>query len=119
MFNCYVLRYGEIFLKGKNRRQFEIKLVNNIRDLLIKKKIDAKIKLKRNRILLYYSDGIKELSNVFGLKSYSQAIECSFDDIKENSLKMYTKGSFRVTSKRLTKDNEFSSQKLNEDIGEY
>ena len=32
--NCVILRYGEIALKGNNRRYFEDTLLNNVRDML-------------------------------------------------------------------------------------
>ncbi|MBW2963615.1 tRNA 4-thiouridine(8) synthase ThiI, partial [Candidatus Woesearchaeota archaeon] len=77
-----IARYGEIFLKGKNRLDFEKKLVGNI-----KKMFDVKVLRKRNRLLV--EEGV-DLRRVFGLISYSPAVEAGLDleEIKKKVLEL-------------------------------
>lgn len=109
-----IARYGEIFLKGKNRLDFERKLVSNI-----KKMFSVGVLRKRNRLLV--EDGVN-LRQVFGLISYSDAVEVDLDleKIKEKVLGLLKDKkfeSFKVSTKRMN-SNFFNSQKLNKMLGE-
>ena len=64
-----ILRYGEIFLKGKNRKQFEQQLVRNI-----KSQTGQKVHCIRSRLILDYFNEHYLLKRVFGLVSYSPAL---------------------------------------------
>ena len=61
-----IARYGEIFLKGKNRKDFEVKLAQNI-----KKMFDVRVFRKRNRLLV---EGEADLRRVFGLISTKRVV---------------------------------------------
>ena len=70
-----VIRYGEIFLKGKNRGFFEKLLITNIEKKI--KKFDCALKRNRGRYeissynLSVETEIIDELKTVFGIKSIS------------------------------------------------
>lgn len=83
-----LLRYGELYLKGKNRGTFESALIKNI-DFVIKR-VDESAKIKRGsgRYLIYdFSEEKLEIltekvSKVFGLASLSVATEVENDVVK-------------------------------------
>jgi tRNA uracil 4-sulfurtransferase len=125
MHNIIIIRYGEIALKGKNRINFERKLIQNIRDCLIKNNIEfEKIMRERGRIFIETSKKCVELSNVFGITSYSYATKNKFNEetIKEN-LKELLKNkkfeTFRVTTNRADKTIPKKSMELNILFGSY
>lgn len=115
----YIVRYGEISTKGKNRAYFEKKLVRNIK-LQLKNKFE-KIERLRGRILVYSDENLDDLKNIFGIVSFSKAfeVELNLDDIKKKALSLYKKGTFRISTSRLEKNFELSSQEINEQVGEY
>ncbi|MBI2573325.1 hypothetical protein HYV86_05675 [Candidatus Woesearchaeota archaeon] len=65
-----IVRYGEIFLKGKNKGDFEKQLVKNIRTITGQ----SDVKLCAGRIFIPYWNNHKTLRRVFGLTSYSLAL---------------------------------------------
>ena len=113
-----LLRYGEIFLKGKNRGTFEKKLVNNI-----KKIVGIDVNRIRSRIIADYFPEHQKLKNVFGLVSYSPALrsEKDVEEIKKAALEVLNdqQGSFRVETKRSDKEFPIKSPDLNVIIGKY
>jgi len=125
--NSILVRFGEIGLKGKNRSFFERKLVNNIRTILKENEVSFdKILRISGRFIILTDDrkAIDALKYVFGIVSYSPAImtEMDFDRIKELSLKILKEKkpeNFRISSRRLDKNLNTTSQKINEIIGEY
>ncbi|MBL7148013.1 MAG: hypothetical protein ISS82_04265 [Nanoarchaeota archaeon] len=121
MFDTILCRYGEIALKGKNRIFFEKKLVENIMKCFKENKVDFdKIIRVRGRIIIKSKEKCDCLKNVFGLTSFSRAIETDLDldKMKENSLRLYKKGSFRISAHRINKI-FLSSKELNEKVGEF
>ena len=116
-YNYILLRYGEIFLKGKNRGTFERKLVNNI------KKITgiSEIQLLRGRIISPYFAEHNNLKKVFGLTSYSPAIKVGKDVeiIKKSVLNLMKdkKGTFKVITKRSDKRFPIKSPDFNVQLG--
>lgn len=114
--NTIIVRYSEIGIKGLNRPFFENKLIKNIKDCL--KGIDYKLEKPRGRILIYTKNKCSKLKYVFGIASFSHAIKT--DNINKTALKLVKKEkTFRITSKRLDKNFKKTSQKLNEEVGEY
>ena len=119
---AYIIRYGEIFLKGKNRASFEKRLANNIIDCLRKSKIQfQEVKIARNRILVYSNKDCCCLKNVFGISSFSKALEMEQDleAFKKTALALYKPGSFRITAQRLEKDFKHNSNEINQIVGAY
>lgn len=116
-----IVRYGEIALKGKNRSMFEKRLVRNMKDCLNKNDVEyEKIERLRGRIVIYTEDDCDCLSNVFGITSYSKAsiIEPDLEKIKEESVKYYSRGTFRISSKRLDKI-LVPSNEIEREVGAY
>ncbi len=119
VYDTILLRYGEIFLKGKNRNIFENKLINNI-------KIITKVgyvKKLRSRLILDYFENHKSLKSVFGLVSYSLALKTNkeIENIKEKSLEIlkHKNCSFKVETKRSDKSFPIKSPDLNVLIGKH
>lgn len=122
MYNCYIVRYHEIALKGKNREFFERKLVDNIRVCLKRNRLlFEKIRNPRGRIVIYTRENLDVLRYIFGISSFSKAVEFDQDlnRIKEVALELYTKGSFKISAQRSDKRFPISSQRINEQVGQY
>ena len=121
--NCYLVRYGEIGLKGGNRGFFENKLVNNIKfQLKFKNKNYDLIKRVRGRILIYSTDNLNCLKTVFGISSFSPAIEIEQEIslIKEKSIVLVKEQkSFAVKVNRSDKKFKMNSPELQQEIGGY
>lgn len=117
-----LIRYGEMFLKGKNKGFFEKTLINNIRERL--KNFNCNVKKISGRY--YVSDYnkadefqiIETLSKIFGIHSVSPSvmIDTSLENICDYVSKIEVPSdSFRVTVKRADKSfpltsNEFSAK---------
>ena len=92
MYNVILVRYGEIILKGNNRKYFENKLVENIKYVL--KDEDVKIIYSQARIFVEPADIdrmdtiMTKLTKVFGIVSVSPAVktEANMDSIIETSI---------------------------------
>jgi len=108
--NVVLIRYGEIFLKGKNFRFFENKLYDNIVDSLSGVGCEVVKANKRFFVTNFKSGDLKKILNrlecVFGIYSISP---CVMLDTSEEAIKEYvsglkfSKGSFRVTVNRADK----------------
>ena len=123
--NVIILRYGELYLKGKNQSYFENALKDNIRAKL--EGIDCKIYFGRGRYAIkeYGEFDEKEIldrmKQVFGLHSISVARRCGYelDEIVALALEMTPlSGSFRVSSHRSNKKYPLDSMQLNRYVGE-
>ena len=92
-----------------------------MRDCLKQNKIEYdKILRLRGRILIQTKNSCLPLKNVFGMYSFSKAIETDLDlnKIKEIALKLYTIPPFKVSTKRLEK-HLISSQEISQEVGAY
>ncbi|MBU0666774.1 MAG: THUMP domain-containing protein [Nanoarchaeota archaeon] len=122
----FIVRYGEIFLKGKNRKVFENRLITNIYDFLKKERVEGKIFNKRNRLVLDVEKNVN-LRKVFGISTYSSSHSCEPDieQIKKlilsiiKEIKFSDKKSFRVTSKNSDKSIQLCSLDINKEIGSF
>lgn len=121
MHNAVIVRYGEIALKGKNRNDFETRLVKNIKACLKVNHVSfSGVKRVRGRILAYSTGNCERLKHVFGIVSFSPAVEVKADieEIKKEALKQYTKGTFKVAVNRLEKLLS-NSLEMNSEIGAF
>ena len=113
-----LLRYGEIFLKGGNRRLFVRKLVDNISKI-----VGVKAKKLHNRLVLDYFQEHSKLKRVFGLVSYSLCLRTDkeVENIKKSALKLLKrkKGTFKVAVKRSDKRFPIKSPEMNVLVGQY
>ncbi|WP_163971658.1 tRNA uracil 4-sulfurtransferase ThiI [Oceanobacillus halotolerans] len=122
-----LIRYGEIALKGKNRKQFITKLQENIRHKL---KAFPNVKVKRTQgrmfVLLNGHDPdevMDKCQQVFGIQSLSLAIKMENEEeaIKEAALFALINAddvkTFKITVKRIDKDFPIRSQDMNKVLG--
>ena len=123
--NVILIRYGEIFLKGHNRKFFENILQKNINESL--KEFPHELKKISGRYELSGYDVeqekaiISKLTKIFGLHSLSVAtkIETDYENIKKECLKINLgKQSFRITTNRASKIFPIKSMQVNREIGE-
>ncbi len=135
MFNCVIIRYGEIGTKSKQtRRWFEQILVNNIKEALISEGIEYKSVLaKHGRIIVKTNkarESVDVLKRVFGIVSLSPAMEVNaeLEKINRTALKLFRKKKrelnlekpkFRVTARRITKEFPLKSPEIQAKVGEY
>lgn len=124
MENVVIIRYSEIFLKGKNFVFFENKLVDNIKEKLNGISCELKRMNKRFFVGGYEKRDekkiIERLLTVFGVHSISPAvkIESSIECIDEyvSSLKL-NKKSFRVSVNRADKRFPITSMEYGAKLG--
>lgn len=122
-----LLRYGEIFLKGKNKAFFENKLIENIKKAL--DGLDYKFIKTQNR---YYVEDYDEwlqdelvdrLKKVFGLTSLSVAIKVKSQyELMGQAVQEYVpqgKNTFRVTVNRADKRLDKNSMQIAAMMGGY
>ena len=129
--HIFIVRCGEVALKGMNKPYFERMLVERIRKLL--KKFDG-VNVKRHEGLIYVRADksldkqsiIKEISKVFGVASISPAVECEstmesigaaaveymLEAIDERGIK-----TFKVEAKRADKNFPVKSPEIGRQIG--
>lgn len=126
MEKVFLLKYGELHLKGKNRGYFERLLKNNLKDRL--SSFDAKVKIIAGRFLV---SGVREedeeqvatiIAQTAGLHSLAKAtkIETSLREIASvaKAEAQNLSGTFKVVTKRADKAFRLSSMQLSSMIGE-
>lgn len=119
-----ILRYGELFLKGNNRKFFEDTLVKNIKKSLTDFHFDFKRITGRYEISNFDESQLKtileRLKRIFGLHSMSVAEKIETD---EEAIFAYVKSlnignkTFRVTTRRASKIFPIHSMELNQRLG--
>lgn len=120
-----LLRFGELYLKGNNRRIFENILIKNIECAL--QNIEHKFYETFGRyIISNYQDGledeiIEKLTKVFGLYSLSRAeeIDATIDEINSSIRRINCQDkTFKVFVKRADKSFPLSSMDLAKALGD-
>lgn len=123
--NVILIRFGELYLKGKNKCYFENILKDNIRSKL--NGIDCKLYFGRGRYVVKEYDAcdeqriIERLKQVFGLHSLSVARRCGydFDEIAALAISVVPDvGTFRVSARRSYKKYPLDSVQINKLLGE-
>lgn len=129
--NIFIVRCGEVALKGQNKSYFEKTLVERIRRLV--KKFNG-VTVKRSEGLIFVradksipsEDIIKEVSKVFGIASISPAIETNsnMEDIFESAVAYMMKlieekgiKTFKVEAKRADKNFPVKSPDIARQVG--
>ncbi len=125
MQKAILVRYSEIFLKGKNKGFFEKELLNNI--IYAVRDYECTVNKISGRFLITnYADKsenkiINAAKNVFGVHSISPTImiETSVDNIRKyiSQIKLQTK-TFRITVKRADKSFPINSTEFSKVLGE-
>lgn len=119
-----LVRFGEIFLKGKNYIYFENTLFKNVKNKLSKYNLTLDRTVGRFIVSNFdqndKNDIIEDLKTVFGLVSISVAkeIETSFENIKEECSKIVLGNkSFKIETKRADKKFEYHSMYICQEMG--
>ena len=122
-----LLRYGEIFLKGRNKSYFEKLLIDNIKAKL--SGIDCEFVRTQNRYYIENYDEsltdeiVRRMKQVFGLHSLSVAtkVKTDYDLLNEAALEYApdVNTTFRVTVNRADKSLDKNSAQIGADIGAY
>ncbi len=124
MDNVILIRYGEIHLKGKNKRFFENKLIENIKRKL--SGLEYNFTYKRSRYVISgYNEEIEgeiidRLTKVFGIHSLSIAkhAQTSLANIENTVLALCkTEGKFKVAVNRADKTFPLNSIELAKHLG--
>ncbi len=127
-----LIKLGEIVLKGLNRKNFEDKLVKNIKHRL--HKIGA-FKVKNSQSIITVTpvfddididEAVECISKIFGIATFSRACvaEKNIENIKETAAE-YLKdqfamiGSFKVEAKRSDKKFPLTSPEIAREVGGY
>ncbi|MCX6582283.1 MAG: tRNA 4-thiouridine(8) synthase ThiI [Candidatus Aminicenantes bacterium] len=123
-FNSIIVRYGEISLKGKNRKSFELKLKSDIEGFLKARGIDfSRVDLRRGRIYIRGIDQVPGLEKIMGVHSYSPALEIERNmEALEREVLFFIPmiadaQSFRVSCQRVDKRFPIKSVDLEQAIG--
>ena len=125
----FLVHYGEIALKGRNRKYFESMLSEHIRRV-VKSLGHCRVRPRPGRIEIEFADGVcvqalsEKLQKVFGIVHFSPCfrLEASIDDLKaslEKELAGKTFGSFAVRARRAEKHFPVGGQWVNEEIGRF
>lgn len=116
----YLVHYAEIGLKGRNRPDFEHQLMRNMRD----QHPVEDVRRLQGRIVAYAHEDL-DLSNVFGIAWWAEALETHADtgaigdlsvQVAEETLK--DQRSFAIRAKVADKRFPLNSQELAADVGE-
>ena len=132
MFQSFLIKYGEIGIKGKNRHVFEEALMEQIRHAL--KPVDGEFEVSREQGRIYvdalgdydYDDAVLALSRVFGIVGI-----CPMWQVEQNGFEQLTKDvlaylddvypdknkTFKVVSRRANKSFPMNSQEINAELG--
>lgn len=132
-FHTFLLKYGEIGLKGKNRYLFEDALVRQIRFGL--KDVDGNFQVHKSQARIYvdcegeydYEDTVEHLQRVFGLVGICPVVRMEdqgFEQLKKDVVaymdEMYPDKNltFKVEARRAKKSYPKTSMEINCDLGE-
>ena len=127
-----LIKLGEIVLKGLNRKNFEDRLIKNIRQKILPM---GNFELRNMQSTIYlipadenvdFDELDKKIKTVFGISRYSRAAQCekTLRDIQETAVK-YLGGkfsqikTFKVESKRSDKSFPLKSPEISASVGEY
>ena len=133
MTNTFLVKYGEIGIKGNNRHVFEDALCKRIRENLKKIDGDYTVTKERGRIYVeangdwHYEEAVEALTHVFGIVGIAPVSVFpteSFEALKEGVIDYIAQeypdssASFKVKAKRINKSFEKKSMEIDADLGE-
>lgn len=133
MFKAFLIKYGEIGIKGKNRHLFEDALVHQIKYAL--KPVEGEFLITKEQGRIYietlgeydYEETIESLQRVFGIVGICPVVQIEdegFDKLAEDVIAYMEKRypdknkSFKVNARRARKNYPMTSMELNAAIGE-
>lgn len=132
-FHTFLLKYGEIGIKGKNRYLFEDALVRQVRYAL--RDVDGSFSVHKSQARIYvdcegeydYEDTVEHLKRVFGVVGICPVVrmeDAGFDKLKQDVVaymdEVYPDKNltFKVESRRARKSYPKTSMEINCDLGE-
>lgn len=133
MFQAFLIKYGEIGIKGKNRYLFEDALVKQIRHAL--KDVEGKFSVRKEQGRIYveadtdfdFDETVEALQRVFGIVGIcpmiqieDEGVDALADRVVEYMRNVYPEGehTFKVHSRRARKNYPKDSMTINCDLGE-
>mgnify|MGYP001255245968 FL=1 len=133
LFQSFLIKYGEIGIKGKNRYVFEEALMKQIGHAL--QSVDGTFSVSREQGRIYvdaegdydYDEAVLALTRVFGIVGICPLVrvdENGFDQLAKDVLKYLDdvypdkNKTFKVVSRRARKNFPKNSQEINADLGE-
>lgn len=132
-FHTFLLKYGEIGIKGKNRYLFEDALVRQVRFAL--RDVDGEFQVYKSQARIYvdcegdydFEETVEHLKRVFGIVGICPVVRMEdkgFDELKKDVVaymdELYPdkKMTFKVEARRARKTYPRTSMEINCDIGE-
>ena len=131
-FHTFLLKYGEIGIKGKNRYLFEDALVRQIRFALEKVEGEFVVSKENGRIYATaqtefdYDEAVEALKTVFGIIGICPVVQIEdngFDDLAEHVIKYIDEAypdknvTFKVDARRARKNYPMNSMEINMEMG--
>lgn len=133
MYQAFLIKYGEIGIKGKNRFLFEDKLVSQLIHAL--KPVDGEFTVRKEQGRIYveaegdydYEETVEALSCVFGVVGFCplrQVEDEGFDKLAEEVIQHIEETypdksfSFKVNARRARKNYPMDSMEINAVLGE-
>lgn len=128
-FDHILIRYGEMALKGKNRKKFYSKLQDNLRDTIAEFP-DVKVKRTQGRMFVHLHGHdpkpvMDKCKEVFGIQSLSLAIKVPNEEEQIKSAALYAlknskdTNTFKISVKRIDKTFPVRSQEFNRVVGSH
>ena len=132
MYKAFLIKYGEIGVKGKNRYLFEDALVRQIRFALEKVEGEFVVSKENGRIYATaqtefdYDEAVEALKTVFGIIGICPVVQIEdngFDDLAEPVIKYIDEAypdkniTFKVDARRARKNYPMNSMEINMEMG--
>lgn len=132
MYKAFLIKYGEIGVKGKNRYLFEDALVRQIRFALEKVEGEFVVSKENGRIYATaqtefdYDEVVEALKTVFGIIGICPVVQIEdngFDDLTEHVIKYIDEAypdknvTFKVDARRARKNYPMNSMEINMEMG--
>ncbi len=132
-FQTFLLKYGEIGIKGKNRYLFEDALVKQVKYAL--RDVDGQFEVYKSQARIYvdcigeydYDETVEHLKRVFGVVGICPVVRLEdkgFEELKKDVIaymdEMYEDKhfTFKVDTRRAKKSYPFNSMEVSRDLGE-
>lgn len=131
--HTFLIKYGEIGIKGKNRYLFEDALVRQVRFAL--KDVDGRFEVHKSQARIYvdcegdydYEDTVEHLKRVFGIVGICPVVRMEdrgFEQLKKDVVSYMDEAypdknlTFKVEARRARKSYPLTSMEINCDLGE-
>lgn len=132
METAFLVKYGEIGIKGNNKRSFENKLINTIVTTLNTDDLSAKVSYEEGRIYVkiknsdYGTRVLEKLKKIFGIVGICPMLQLQdegFERLAEEIIQYIDNTyeeknfTFKVKAMRARKNYPFTSMQINEELG--